>query len=90
MNSKELSKEEYELLLYCVKEHAPELLDDISRLNQHNTDRINEMRNAICDVFVSKGLEQDDEPNIYGLKLEDLSDRLADLYIWPQEKNHGE
>jgi hypothetical protein len=85
MNSKELSKEEKELLQYCVKEHVPKLLEDIDRLDQLNIDRINEMRNAVGDEFVSKGLEQDDEPNRYGLKLEDLIDRLADLYIWPNE-----
>jgi hypothetical protein len=85
MKKKELGKDEKELLSYCLKEHAPDLLADINRLDRVGPDRVNEIRNAVGDELTNKGFEQDWEPNRYGLQLEDLIDKLADLYIWPDK-----
>jgi hypothetical protein len=35
--------------------------------------------------LAGKGFNPDWEPNEYGLKLEALIDKLADLYLWPEK-----
>lgn len=40
-------------------------------------EQIDELRELICDEFISRGLEQNDEPNSYGKFLESLIDELG-------------
>jgi hypothetical protein len=84
-----LNDKEKALLVHCLKSHAPNLLSQIEHLDEAGVDGINEMRSAITDEFVQKGLETNDEPSKYGLELEDLIGRLADLYIWPDKINRS-
>ena len=87
MNRKALTTEEKELLFECLTKHRSELIKELDKLylGELGTETINEMRSAITDEFVQNGLRQDGEPTKYGLKLDDLIGRLADLYIWPNE-----
>ena len=81
--SNDLTEEEKSLLILCLKSHAPELLQQINRLflKQLDHETVNKMRNAVGGELADKGFEKNSEPNEYGLKLEDLIDRLANLYI---------
>jgi hypothetical protein len=86
MSKKSLRPEEKELLLKCIKAHRPTLIDAFERLDSGlvTKEEINEMRNyAVGSELADKGFKPDSEPNEYGLKLDDLIDRLADLYLWP-------
>jgi hypothetical protein len=85
LNKKSLTTDEKVLLLHCLDLHAPELIKTLPLLERGSVaaDIVNEMRDAVGSEFTLKGLKPDDEPNNYGLKLEDLIDRLANLYIWP-------
>ena len=84
-----LNDSEKALLLDCLREYAPYLLNKVDPLYKGlvDSDTVNEMRNAIGDELINKGFMPNDEPNRYGLELESLIDRLADLYIWPEERN---
>jgi hypothetical protein len=88
MRSNTLTFEEKTLLQHCLKEHAPELLDRVELLDSEliDIDTVNKMRNSIGDELAGKGFNKDWSPTEYGLKLEDLIDRLANLYIWTREK----
>jgi hypothetical protein len=83
-----LTEEEKSLLIICLKSHAPELLKQIDRLFLKQLDHktVNEMRSAVGEEFSSKGYERNSGANEYGWKLENLIDKLADLYIWPDRK----
>jgi len=87
MTRKILNTEEKRLLLECLSKHGPDLIKEMDKLDtgELESEIVNEMRSAITDEFVQNGLKKDDEPNEYGLELEDLIDKLADLYIWPKE-----
>jgi hypothetical protein len=89
MRSRSLHIEERELLLHCLKEHASDLINDFYLLDQGlvEAEKINGMREAVADELVSKGLLANDEPNEYGFRLEELIGRLANLYLWPEQKN---
>jgi hypothetical protein len=88
---KSLTAQERDLLLECLTKHRPELLEEMDKLNSAGlkNDVVNEMRLVITEEFIENGLRQDDEPNEYGLRLEDLSSRLADLYIWPENRGNS-
>jgi len=81
-----LNPEEKGLLLHCLEQHEPNLIAEVEHLEIGLVDieKVNRMREAIGDELAAKGLNANDEPNNYGLKLEGLIDRLADLYIWPK------
>jgi len=86
MKIKPLNTREKDLLKHCITAHAPGLINDIDHLDELSIEKVNEIRNVVGSELVSKGFKEDDEPNSYGLELEDLIDRLADIYIWPREK----
>ena len=88
MKKRTLSDEEITLLTYCLRKHKPELIEKIEQLDSGliDSETINKMREAVGDELAGHGFRPDWEPNEYGLKLEDLIDRLADLYLWPDRK----
>ena len=88
MNNEHLSDVEKNLLLKCIKNYAPSL---ISKYNQLETgllspDDVNGMREAVGAEIAEKGfLKNNKQSYEYGLELEELIDRLADLYLWPKK-----
>ena len=89
MNNKSLTTEEKELLLSCIMLHEPKLINAFERLDSGlvTNEEINKMRNdAVGSELAGKGFKPDSEPNEYGLRLENLIDRLADLYLWHNQK----
>ncbi len=87
MRRRTLTVRERDLLKACLTKHNPQLLQEMAKLESGEVvaQAINEMREAITDELIEKGLAPDDEPNEYGLTLEDLNERLAKLYLWPNE-----
>ena len=87
MKNKSLKIEERNLLILCLRKYKPDLLEKVDQLNSGliNAVIINEMRNAVGDELIAEGFKPNLEPNEYGLRLEDLIDRLADLYLWPDQ-----
>ena len=81
-----LTSREKSLLIISLQNHAPELVNKVSIIEQLDSEEINKMRDALGDELVTNGLKEDYEPNIYGIELEDLNGKLAELYIWPKEK----
>ncbi len=83
MNNKTLSVEEKNLLLYCLAEYKPDLIEEMDLLDSGLIDAgtVKEMREAVGTELQLKGFKINWEPNEYGLKLENLIDRLADLYL---------
>jgi len=83
-----LTSEEIALLSHCLKTHAPELLEKIDELfsDNVNSDIVNAMRDTIGSGLADKVFNQYWSPTPYGLRLEDLIDRLADLYLWLEKK----
>ena len=86
MKNGTLSIEEKNLLLYCLAEYKPELIEKVDLLDSGFVDAgtVREMRDALGTELQLKGFKINWEPNEYGLKLENLIDRLADLYIKPE------
>ena len=89
MKRKTLNNEEKRTLLHCLTKHNPKLVEKLGELNLGLLDpeTINEMRDAVGIELVGKGFKPDDEPNQYGLELENLIDRLGNLYLWPELGN---
>lgn len=88
MNDKKLTFEEIDILTTSIKKHRPELISKISQLDSGTLDynTISDMRNAVGYELASDGIDSDSQINDYGFKLENLIDRIADLYLWPMEK----
>jgi hypothetical protein len=82
MDEISLTKEEKNLLTYCLEKHNPELLSEINNLNlgHVNNQMVNKIRDTIGSELIAKGFNNKWEPNEYGLKLENLIDRLARLF----------
>jgi hypothetical protein len=83
---KGLNDDEKNLLMLCLKKHAPDLIVKFNQLDSGLlcSDDINEMREAVGSELANKGFKPDWEPNEYGLRLEDLISQLANLYMWPK------
>ena len=79
----QLNNESLELLRVCLNHHKPELLYVIDSQELINIDSGlgNELRQAVGNEFCRDGLKQDDEPNEYGLELEELIDKIGRLFI---------
>jgi hypothetical protein len=80
MIKKELTNEERNLLLHCLQRWHPELIPKLDVLDSARNNVINNMRHAINKEFLEafpEGLKKKEYYN----KLEDLIDRLFDLYI---------
>jgi hypothetical protein len=76
-----MNNEEKLLLITCLAIHDPKLLDNINKLYSGllDNERISWMREAVGAELQEKGFGLDWEPNEYGLKLENLIDKLGIL-----------
>jgi hypothetical protein len=89
MISDMLTEKERNLLIHCLKDHKPRLVDQISALQSGvlDPDTVNEMRDAVGKELAAKGfLKGDRSSRDYGIELDGLISRIADLYLWPREK----
>jgi hypothetical protein len=84
-----LKEEERTLLFYCVQAHRPKLLQKISQLEKGllSNDTVNEIRGAVTDELTDRGFKSDWEPNEYGIKLENLIDKLGNFIITSRPNN---
>lgn len=76
-----MSEEMLLLLRQCLKSHRPDLIWILN--NQTNIDETlgNELRNALNEVPLEKGLNNNDEPNELGIKLEELIDKIGRCFV---------
>ena len=67
------------LLKRCVIKYNPLLLSAIEDpiKDDYTSDFYNKLRDIVGEEFIQKGLLENDEPNEYGLVLEDLIDELG-------------
>jgi hypothetical protein len=88
MNQNPLTPEEKSILITSIKKHRPELILKVDQLDSGTLDyeTIDDMSNALVIELASDGIDADSQINDYGFKLENLIDRIADLYLWPMEK----
>jgi hypothetical protein len=87
MKTKTLKQDEKKLLLHCLQEHNPELLKEVTQLEQGLLEKrdVRQIIESIGDELMAKGFQPDGEPNKYGLELEDLIGKLSNLYLWPEK-----
>lgn len=67
------------LLQGTVQRHVPELwllVDTVGKVPLNETDR-EALRQVVLSEFLNAGLDSNDEPNSYGLELEELIDALG-------------
>lgn len=85
-----LTDGERALLIHCLRQHMPELLSRISELDLPLPDKelINQMRNAVGFELANKAFFGDKDSDKYGMELEALIDKLANLYLWPNLKQN--
>ncbi|KNF08177.1 hypothetical protein CLPU_9c00730 [Gottschalkia purinilytica] len=78
-----LNNEMLEILRECLRSNRPDLLwvlDDEKTI-EVDEELGNDLRNVINDEFVKVGLNDNDEPNELGIKLEDLIDKIGRSYL---------
>ncbi|MGA4722129.1 hypothetical protein [Fictibacillus nanhaiensis] len=77
-----LNDDMFELLKQCLKSHNPKLLKVVVDKNfEIQEDLGEELREIINNELLDKGLNKNDEPNIYGKKLELLIDIIGRYYM---------
>ena len=74
-----LRKDQTDLLSTCLRKYRPDLLWVInSDVQIANNEMLgNALREAVGNELIKQGLEENDQPNKYGLALEDLIDALG-------------
>jgi hypothetical protein len=91
MNRPSLNPEQQRLLLQAVQKRDPSLLPLVHRVGQELIDA-NEreaLRDVLADEFVQFGLAAGDEPNEYGLALDELIGALERVGSPLQSDNSG-
>ena len=78
-----MNKKSRELLQLCIQRHNPTLLPMIKSKNDitYDANFYNKLREAVGDEFCDKGLLSNDEPNEYGLRLEELIDEIGRMFM---------
>ncbi len=78
---RKLGPDEIELLREIVSKRAPDLLALIDSLGvvPLTQEQREELRGVISDEFCETGLREDNEPNPWGVRLDDLIGRLGDF-----------
>lgn len=76
-----ISPESNELLLKILKKHAPHLIErtfdkSLCEYTDYSKKDYIALTLAVADEFHSAGLREDDEPNEYGLRCEELIDEI--------------
>ena len=82
-----LPKKSLEILRKCVSNQNPKLLKilDSEKYYRINQKLGNKLRDAVGDEFVQFGLMNNDEPNEYGLRLEELIDEIGRFFLYEDE-----
>lgn len=78
--------------MFCLSEKSQRILLEILKKNHANSTYISLIeennisiqyidiyREYICDEFLQVGLNENDEPNSYGIELEDIIDELGHI-----------
>ena len=73
-----LSQPELRLLKEILWRWNPTLVALLDQASV-STDEREELRGALAEELVSRGLESDSEPNRYGLQIEDLIDKIGSI-----------
>lgn len=78
-----LKKESLELLKNCLQKYNPNYISIIENPtnNEYPSDFYNQLRQIVGDEFAVNGLNKDDEPSEYGIKLENLIDEIGRLFF---------
>lgn len=78
-----LNQRMLELLRESLKSNRPDLMWVIQKeeVIDLTISLANELREAVGEELVKRGLKEDDEPNSLGLELEDLIDYIGRLAI---------
>ncbi|MBP8641218.1 MAG: hypothetical protein KBI01_10050 [Oscillospiraceae bacterium] len=78
-----LNKQQMDLLKKCLQKHSPGLITIIENPDSQNysVEFYNQLRAIIGNELVISGLNEDDEPNEYGLNLESLIDEIGRLFL---------
>ena len=81
MSHNKIDPKIFEMLKAVVLKHRPDLLPIVDSLgnNPLSFNLREELREAIADEFCESGLNESDEPNEFGLRLEELIDLLGHL-----------
>ena len=78
-----ISTESAKLLLKCLKTHRPDMTWIVTSDEEVNIVQKlgNELREAVGDELISKGVQVDNNLTPYGLQLESLIDEIGRLFI---------
>jgi len=76
-----LSSKSLELVKKILEDHNPALIPIVDSNDNHTIETYNKLRDIVGDELISKGFEPDDEPNEYGLELENLIDEIGRLFF---------
>ena len=69
------------LLRECLESRRPDLLWVLNNEININETLGNELRDIVNEEFLEKGLNNDDEPNELGIKLERLIDEIGRCFM---------
>jgi len=79
-----LSEDSLKILRECLRRQRAELLPLIedSTISEFTPEFYNMIREIVGDEFIERGLNVDDEPNEYGVRLESLIDEIGRLFLY--------
>lgn len=76
-----LKKESVRLLKKCLKRQNPDLLHVLEKNeNDFNEEIYNNLREIVCSELLENGF-RNEQPNEYGIELENLIDELGRLFM---------
>ncbi|HVT14968.1 MAG TPA: hypothetical protein VHQ90_02155 [Thermoanaerobaculia bacterium] len=70
-------------IVWQRRPHLTSLVDSLSRVHP-STDQIDELREALLEEFLERGLDENHEPNKFGLAIDDLIGSLGNLRSQPE------
>lgn len=76
-----MNKDMLIILEECLKSHRPDLLWVLENTEVIDEKLGNELRSVVNAVLIEKGLNENDEPNDLGIKLENLIDKLGRFFM---------
>ncbi len=78
-----LHEQSLDLLKKCLQKHNTDLIPIIENpnSNDYTVEFYNQLRQIVGDEFIINGLNEDGEPNEYGLTLEILIDEIGRLFM---------
>lgn len=78
-----LHKQSLDLLLKCLQKHSSDLIPLVQSpsINYYPDHFYNQLRQIVGNELIINGLNEDGEPNEYGIQLEYLIDELGRLFM---------